>query len=46
MRTEEPRPVRLAEYTPPDYFVDEVIGRRVFGQPDRLRLIGAHGASL
>ena len=24
MRTEEPRPVRLAEYTPPDYFVDEI----------------------
>src|SRR5215472_13274645 len=24
MRTEEPRPVQLAEYTPPDHFVDEI----------------------
>src|SRR5262252_6661437 len=24
MRTEEPRPVRLADYTPPDHLVDEI----------------------
>ena len=24
MRTDEPQPVRLAEYTPPDHFVDEI----------------------